>query len=63
MFSLDICIVCCQPQVKIILQHPLFVGGVCQTCKKCITNVTKMEAGKIHVGSCFSFFSWGFSIY
>ncbi|XP_014670897.1 PREDICTED: uncharacterized protein LOC106811707 isoform X2 [Priapulus caudatus] len=30
----DICISCCQGEVMLVDQHPLFHGGVCQACKE-----------------------------
>ncbi|GFR07821.1 hypothetical protein TNCT_597681 [Trichonephila clavata] len=30
----DICIMCCKPHGRIVMKHPLFIGGVCLDCKK-----------------------------
>ncbi|KAG8201378.1 hypothetical protein JTE90_016853 [Oedothorax gibbosus] len=44
----DICVVCCQREVTPVMKHPLFIGGVCKTCKKDIVKISNMPAGKAY---------------
>ncbi|PRD36468.1 UNVERIFIED_CONTAM: hypothetical protein NCL1_08624 [Trichonephila clavipes] len=37
---------CCKPNSRIVMKHPLFIGGVCLDCKK---SGKKIELGKTKV--------------
>ncbi|XP_054709028.1 DNA (cytosine-5)-methyltransferase 3A-like [Uloborus diversus] len=42
----DVCISCCKSGSKIIRSHPLFVGGLCQQCKKAVYKICKKPCGQ-----------------
>ncbi|KAF8790947.1 DNA (cytosine-5)-methyltransferase 3A-like [Argiope bruennichi] len=42
----DICVMCCKSKNSVIMKHPLFVGGVCQKCKKDMDKIIEADKGK-----------------